>query len=124
MHTETVSAKALAYVGDAIWSLVVREALLKEGYSQGTTLQKKSIGYVSAKAQAKFYMSLHEAGYFTEEEEAQFHRGRNGHSGTVPKNTDAQTYRLSTGFEALLGYLYMENKEERIREIWEKVRTL
>ena len=62
--------------------------------------------------------------FFTAEEEETYHRGRNGNAGTVPHNTDVGTYRMSTGFEAILGALYLEKKEERIREIWTKVRSL
>ena len=62
--------------------------------------------------------------FFTEEEEATYHRGRNGNTGSVPNNTDVVTYRMSTGFEAILGALYLENNQERIRQIWDKVRTL
>ena len=87
-------------------------------------VQKLSISYVNAKAQAAFYEALHEEGFFTAEEEETYHRGRNGNAGTVPHNTDVGTYRMSTGFEAILGALYLEKKEERIREIWTKVRSL
>ena len=118
------SSKNLAYLGDAYWSLIVREALLKEGYSDSKKLQSETIKYVSAKAQAKFYSYLHESNYLNEEEEEVFRKGRNAHSGSVPKNTDAQTYRISTGFEALIGYLYVEKQEGKVREIWEKGRTL
>lgn len=118
------SIKALAYLGDAVWSLIVRESLINSGMSDTKKLQSTSIKYVSAKAQANFYNKLKEEGFFTKEEEDTFKRGRNAHSGSVPKNTDAQTYRISTGFEALIGELYVEKKEGRILEIWEKIRTL
>ncbi len=78
----------------------------------------------AAKSQARFYSLLHEENFFTEEEEATYHRGRNGNTGSVPNNTDVVTYRMSTGFEAILGALYLENNQERIRQIWDKVRTL
>ena len=118
------SIKSLAYLGDAVWSLVTRDELIKAGISDTKKLQAETIKRVSAKAQAKFYTFLNEEGYLLEEEKEIFKRGRNAHSGSIPKNTDAQTYRISTGFEALIGYLYVEKKEGRIREIWEKIRTL
>ena len=60
----------------------------------------------------------------TEEEEAVFRRGRNANTGATPKSTDVQTYRISTGFEAIFGYLKLEGKQERIQELFQKVLTL
>ncbi len=122
--SDIYSAKVLAYLGDAVWSLIIREELIKAGLSDTKKLQNETIKKVSAKAQASFYQYLHDNNYFNEEEEEIFHRGRNIHSGTIPKNTNAQTYRIATGFEAIIGHLYVEKKEGRIREIWEKIRTL
>ena len=124
MNIQAVSGRSLAYLGDALWSLLVRKELIEEGFNKGEQLQKESIRYVSAKAQASFYEKLHEEGFWTEEEEATYRRARNDHRGSTPKNTHPQTYRMSTGFEAILGGLYLEEKEERIREIWDKIRTL
>lgn len=124
MKANECSGRTLAFLGDAVWSLLVRSALIEDGEGKGKTLQKKSISYVSAKAQSAFYEALHEENFFTEAEEDNYHRGRNADAGSVPKNTDVQTYRMSTGFEALLGALYLEGKQERIQEIWDKVRTL
>ena len=120
MSPNECSGRTLAFLGDAVWSLLVRESLILDGPGKGSTLQKLSIAYVSAKAQAHIYEVLHEEGFFTEEEEEIYRRGRNANGGAVPKNTDVQTYRMSTGFEAVLGALRLENKEERIREIWEE----
>ena len=124
MKPSECSGRTLAFLGDAVWSLKVREWLVEERKGGGNRLQKESTRYVSAKAQADFYGQLHEEGFFTEEEEETFRRGRNGNAGTVPHNTDVGTYRISTGFEAILGALYLENNESRIGEIWDKVRTL
>lgn len=123
MHQLLYSGRTLAYLGDAVWSLLVREYWVKKGEGDGNKLQQKTIAYVSAKAQAFFYQKLHEEGFFSEEEEEIFRRGRNAHSGVVPHNTDVGTYRISTGFEALIGALYLVQNEERIRQIWDKVRT-
>lgn len=120
MSPNECSGRTLAFLGDAVWSLYVRESLIQSGQGKGSQLQKLSIAYVSAKAQAHIYQTLHEEGFFTEEEEEIYRRGRNANGGAVPKNTDVQTYRMSTGFEAVLGALKLENKEERIREIWEE----
>ncbi len=118
------SGSTLAYLGDAVWSLLVREYLIQEGEGKGDALQKKSVSFVSAKAQASFYDALHEEGFFTEEEEEYFKRGRNAHTGSVPHHTSVSIYRKSTGFEAILGALQLEKKWDRIEEIWHKVRTL
>lgn len=118
------SGRTLAFLGDAVWSTIVRYALIEQGEGKGSRLQKESIAYVSAKAQASFYSSLHEEEFFTEEEEAIYKRGRNGNTGMVPHSTDPQTYRMSTGFEAVIGALYMQKNDRRIKEIFEKVRTL
>lgn len=124
MNPLECNGRTLAFLGDAVWSLAVRNYLVEEGQGKGKALQQLSISYVSAKAQAKFYHALHEENFFTDEEEATFKRGRNGNTGSVPHSTDVMTYRTSTGFEAILGTLYLENKQERIRQIWDKVRTL
>ena len=72
--------------------------------------------------QARFYEQLHAAGTFSEEEEEIFRRGRNFKSGSVPKNTDVQIYRISTGFEALTGWWHLTGQTARLHEIWEQVR--
>lgn len=124
MKVNDLSGRTLAFLGDAVWSLVVREYLIENGEGKGKKLQKESISFVSAKAQASFYESLHEDNFFGEEEEEIFHRGRNSNTGAVPKNTDVQVYRMSTGFEALIGALHLENKDERIQEIFNEVLKL
>lgn len=124
MEVNTISGRTLAFLGDAVWSLVVREHLIEKGEGKGKTLQKESISFVSAKAQASFYETLYEANFFNEEEEEIFHRGRNSNTGAVPKNTDVQVYRMSTGFEALIGALHLQSKDERIQEIFEEVLKL
>jgi ribonuclease-3 family protein len=121
MRPNEHSGRALAYLGDAVWSLKIREHLIEQGYGGGKEIQRLTIRYVSAKAQAKFYDALQAEGFWTEEEEEIFHRGRNDNAGTVPKSTDVQTYRKSTGFEAVIGYLHLQKNEQRISEITEKV---
>lgn len=121
MNVNLCSGRTLAFLGDAVWSLLVREYLIEKGEGKGKRLQKDSISFVSAKAQASYYQALHEMHYFSDEEEEIFHRGRNSNEGSVPKNTDVQVYRTSTGFEAIFGALHLENRQERIRELFEKV---
>lgn len=121
MDVQQYSGRTLAFLGDAVWSLIVRKYLIETGDTKGKVLQKDAIAYVSAKAQASFYDALHNENFFTEEEEELYRRGRNSHSGAVPRNTDVQTYRMSTGFEAVLGGLDLENKQDRIQEIFQAV---
>lgn len=124
MDINTLSGSTLAYLGDAVWSLLVREYLIELGYNKPKSLQVKSVKYVSAKAQAYFYEQLTAQAYFTEEEETMYRRGRNYKSQSTPKNTDIATYHSSTGFEALFGYLYITNQQGRIEQTWEKIKTM
>ena len=101
----------LAYLGDAIYEVYIRKYLIDKNIVKVDNLQKEAIKYVSAKAQAKIINNLIEKNILTEEELEIFYRARN-HKGTRhPKNTDIVTYKHSTGFEAIIGYLYLENKE-------------
>ena len=118
MRPDEHSGRTLAYLGDAVWSLKAREYLIEKGYGTGRQLQAKTIRLVSAKAQAKVYDALHEEGWFTEQEEELFHRGRNDNAGSVPNNTDVLTYRRSTGFEAVIGWLRLERNDARLDEIF------
>lgn len=114
-----LNALALAYVGDAVLELHIREHLLKQGEVRPQFLHRRSTSYVSAKAQASVLNELMDAQFFSEEEQAVLRRGRNAKSGTIPKNTDIHTYRYSTAFEALIGYHYLLKRDERIHTIIE-----
>ena len=120
MRPDEHSGRALAYLGDAVWTLRVRQLLIETGYGTGKQLQRMTIKFVSARAQAELYDRLHEEGFFTETEEEIFHRGRNDNAGSVPRSTDVLTYRRSTGFEAVLGWLQLEGNEARIKEILQR----
>lgn len=109
-----LNALALAYMGDAVYEQVVREHLLRSGRVRPNVLHREATRYVSAKAQAAILKVMLEQSFLTEEEEAVMRRGRNAKSGSVPKNTDVQTYRNSSGFEAVLGFLYLMKDEERV----------
>lgn len=116
MNTKTINIQVLALLGDAVYSLYIREKLIKEGINESNKLQKLIIEYVSAKGEVKALNYLIENNYLTEEEQEIIKRGRNYKNNNHPKNTDIITYKLSTGFEALLGDLYINNKE-RLEEI-------
>jgi ribonuclease-3 family protein len=116
-NPKQVNSLALAYIGDAIYEVYVRHHLLSKGNVRPNQLHKLATKYVSAKAQATILHELSKVDYFSEEEMAIIRRGRNAKSGTVPKNTDVQTYRYSTAFEALIGYLHLEKNADRLAEI-------
>ena len=90
-------------MGDAVLEQVVREHLIRSGRVKPNILHKEATKYVSAKAQAYDCSRNVKDEFLTEEEEAVLRRGRNAKSGTVPKNTDVQTYHYSTAFEAVIG---------------------
>lgn len=121
MDVAKYNGTSLAYIGDAVMSLYVREMLLTKGYQKPDVLQKKSVAWVSANAQAYFLMTLKEQEFFTEEEWKIVLRGRNTNISSKAKNATVQTYRLSTGFEALFGYLYLNKQENRLKELWQAV---
>ncbi|MFF2178783.1 MULTISPECIES: Mini-ribonuclease 3 [unclassified Lysinibacillus] len=112
-----LNALALAYMGDAVLEQKIREHLLRAGRVKPNTLHREATRYVSAKAQSMIVHRMMDEGFLTEEELAVFRRGRNAKSGSVPKNTDVQTYRNSSGFEAVLGSLYLLNELERVYAI-------
>jgi len=108
---------ALAYIGDAVYEVYVRRYLLATGNVRPHELHRRAIRYVAARAQAKAILALLDEDVLTDEEKAIVRRGRNAKSGTVPKNTDVQTYRHSTAFEALIGYHFLKNDEKRVDEL-------
>lgn len=116
MNTKIINVQILALLGDAVFSLYIREKLLTIGINDPNILQKKSIEYVSAKGQVKILNNLINNNILTEEEISIVKRGRNNKKDNHPKNTDIITYKLSTGFETLLGDLYLNNKI-RLKEI-------
>ena len=102
----------LAYVGDAYYELQIRTHLLKKGITKSKELKEQSIKYVSAHAHALIYEQI--ASKLTTEELAVFKRGRNGAPHNHRKNLDYAEYGISTGFEAVIGYLYLAGKKERL----------
>ena len=108
----------LAYIGDSVYSLYIKRKLVESSEEGVFSLHKKTCEYVKAAAQAETVKALHDS--LTETEQDIVRRGRNAHAHTVPKNADVTDYRYATGFEALLGYLYISEQEERLKEILEK----
>lgn len=107
----------LAYLGDAIYELKIREYLISIGIVKVNELQKKAVNYVSAKGQAMYLQKLLDNDMLNENEKSIVYRARNNKATRHPKNTDIITYKYATGFEALIGYLYLEKDNNRIEEI-------
>ena len=117
------SSLALAYIGDAHYNMVVKRYVIdKEAKSD--KMQKHANRFLSAKAQCRFAEYLIANDMLSQEELDIFKRGRNNKTHKAPKNTDIVTYHMSTGFEALWGYWYLNGDEERLSEIWKTILML
>jgi len=110
---ERMAPLALAYVGDAVFELCIRTWLVKKG-GKPNQLHTKAVKLVKAEAMARYYQILEP--YLEEKELEILKRGRNAKS-RQPKNGDIQAYHMSTGFEALIGYLFLSKQENRIDEL-------
>lgn len=113
----TLNGQTLAYLGDAVYEIYIRRHLIKGGIVKPQMLQKEATHYVSAKAQAALVTKMQDDEILTEEEIAAFRRGRNAKSHTKAKNTSLATYQLSTGFEAMIGFLDLLEDQDRIDEL-------
>lgn len=111
----TYSPLTLAYIGDGIYDLVIRSIVVGEGNTSANLLHRRTSGMVKASAQAEMIRVL--LPDLTPEEEAIYKRGRNAHSPTMAKNATMSDYRKATGFEALMGYLYLNNRFARMVEL-------
>jgi ribonuclease-3 family protein len=106
----------LAFVGDAIYEVFIRTYLVNKNRNiSAHKLHINAISFVKAHSQSEFMKKLE--GILSEEEHAIFKRGRNAKSGTVPKNADVQDYRIATGFETLMGFLYITEQIDRLNEL-------
>ena len=111
-----ISTAALAYLGDSVLELCVREMLVNRGVSSAKNLNSAALLFVKAEAQADAIMKI--LPILTEEENAAYRRGRNiGHT-NVPKSATVAQYRMATGFESLFGYLKLLGRQDRINELF------
>lgn len=118
-NAKLYSPLVLAYIGDSVYEVFVRDKILQLNPSMPAyKLHRESIKYVKASSQAKSVHFLESI--LNEEETAVYKRGRNAKSPTVPKNADVTDYRCATGFEALIGFLHLSRKDNRLNEIMEK----
>ena len=111
----TYSPLTLAYIGDALYELVIRTILVEKGNTQVNKLHQRASKLVKASAQSEIIEKLKP--YLTEEEMGIFKRGRNAKSFTMAKNASMSDYRRATGFEALMGYLYLTEQWDRMLEL-------
>lgn len=112
------SPLALAFVGDSIYEAFIRTKLLLAANQSAAKLHRTAVSFVRAGAQALAMQAL--LPLLTEEEADIYKRGRNAHSHTVPKNADVTEYRAATGFEALVGYLYLSGQTDRLNHVMEQ----
>ena len=112
-----LSPLGLAYIGDCIFELMVRERIISKGNMPVHKLHKRTVSYVCASAQAQAVTVIE--GSLSEDEIAIYKRGRNANGNHVPKNANPADYRKATGLEALFGYLHLTAQHERVNELFE-----
>ncbi|MFG6333797.1 MAG: ribonuclease III [Lachnospiraceae bacterium] len=115
VDVRTCSPLVLAYIGDSIYDLLIRTILVSRGKRQANELHKKASGYVRASAQAAMILAIRED--LTEEEHQAYKRGRNAKAFSMAKHATMSEYRHATGFEALMGYLYLKDRMPRLIDL-------
>lgn len=118
-NPKLLSPLTLAFIGDGVFELFVRERLVCKGNCPVNKLHKNTVAQVCCGAQALAAQRL--LPILTEEEAAVYNRGRNAHVGHVPKNAQIADYHAATAFEALFGYVYLTGNIERLRELFQLV---
>ena len=119
MDIKQISSNSLSFIGDAVFTLRVREYFILNNYQASKSLQALCNGYNCAKGQTRIFMRLNEENFFNEEELEAYKRGRN-HISHIPKNGDRYTYECASGLEAICGYLYLTDKK-RLEEFFIEV---
>ena len=122
MNIKEISTEALAYLGDSVIELRVRELLVERGISGSGNLNRESLAFVKAGAQAAAMHRIAEL--LSEEESAIYKRGRNMSGGNVPKSATMSEYRTATGMEVLFGYLHVTGQFDRIDQLFLKAYEL
>lgn len=121
VNAKQLSPLNLAFIGDCIYEILVREMLVANANRPVNDLHKESVKFVSAKAQTEAFEKI--KGILTEEETAIYKRGRNAKVGHSPKSATEGEYHCATGVEALFGYLYLTEQTDRIKELFSKINT-
>ncbi|WP_125761727.1 Mini-ribonuclease 3 [Companilactobacillus hulinensis] len=114
---EQLNGVTLAYLGDAVYEVFIREHLLDLDITKVNQLQNRATHYVSAKAQAALITLMLDENILSDEEVRVYKNGRNAKKYTKAKNTSVVTYHMSTGFEALFGYLDVSDQKDRVAEL-------
>lgn len=118
-NPKNLSPQTLAFVGDGVFDLLVREHLVSIAIRPVGELNKLKVELVNCRAQAEFIKTL--MPLLSDEEVAVFKRGRNCYTSNTPKNSSKADYHAATGLEALFGYLYLNNNLKRIKELFSKI---
>jgi ribonuclease-3 family protein len=112
----TMSVASLAYLGDSVFELTVREHLAKSGLTSSAKLNKAALQFVTATAQSAGALRMLD--YLSEEELSFYKRGRNHKTSHCPKSADPEEYQRATGLEVLFAFLYLQKKQDRISELF------
>lgn len=116
LNPREINTTALAFIGDAVYEIYARKTVMDTGQQNADRLHRMAIKYVCADGQAKAVKSLM-ADFLTEEEISLVKRARNRKTASKTRSADAVTYKLATAFEALMGFLYLDGQEERLKQI-------
>ncbi len=122
VHVKNMNAVVLAYVGDAVYTLYVRKKLALSSDGKAAELERRATDLVRAESQARLIATL--LPHLTEEEEGVYRRARNAKKNTRAKHATVGEYSMSTGFEALVGFLYLTGRTERLNELLEIENTV
>ena len=117
MEAKLLNGLSLAYIGDSVYETYIREFVLKKGYNKVKDLHKNVVRYTSGEAQADIIHHMLSDNFLSEEEINVFKRGRNSHIHTSRRNLKLQDYLDATGFEAVVGYLYLSGNQSRLSEV-------
>ena len=117
MQANMYNGLCLAYIGDSIYEIYIRKHILSLGYTKVKDLHKKVTEFTCGEAQALAMYYLLNENLLSDEEISYYKRGRNSHVNSNRKNIDIKTYLDATGFEALIGFLYLDNQIDRLEEI-------
>ncbi len=114
-EAKNINPMVLAYIGDGIYEVIIRKHVVSKGCPHIDAVHKETVKFVKGESQAKIMKAL--VPYLTEEETTVMKRARNRKILSKPKNIDPVSYKLATAFEALIGFLYMTEQEERLSKL-------
>ena len=112
-----INTTTLAYIGDAAYELAIRQMLVESNPTTSGKAHNMAVRYVSSDGQSKAARKMCESGFLTEDEEKLLKRARNHRASSRPQNADPRNYKWATGFEALIGYLYLNEDDDRLKEV-------